>query len=315
MNLEERLKSYQWVQTIRSWGKGVVLPGFNGVSIYDALNLFFRALFLGALPQRAASIAFSFFLAIFPTILFFFTVIPYLPIKNLSEKVLNLLAETVPPSIYTLIADLVTDITSRTHFGLLSFGFIIAFLFATNGFKAIISAFNTSVMVQEARTFWQIQWISLVLLGIVSFTVILAIGLLTFYQFFLNYFHDQGIIEKEWVYYLIVVGNWLIQVALIYFTFSFIYFFAPHSGESRYRLFSSGATFATVLFLISYLLFNYYATNFARYNALYGSIGTLILFMLWLYFISFILLIGFELNASIKAGKVKLQKTGINLEF
>ena len=313
MTIKDRLKSFSWVQTLQSWGQRVVLPGFNGVSIYDAMYLFVRALFFGALPQRAASIAFSFFLAIFPTILFFFTIIPYLPIEDLNSKVLNLLAETVPPTVYTLIADLVTDITTRSHFGLLSFGFIMAFIFATNGFKAIISAFNTSIMVHEARSFWQIQWISLVLLGIVSFTVVIAIGLMTFYQFFLDYFHEQGFLHKEWIYYLIAIGNWVIQVALIYFTFSFIYFFAPHSSKSRYKLFSSGSTFATILFMISYLLFNYYANNFARYNALYGSIGTLILFMLWLYFVSYILLIGFELNASIKAGKLKLQKMGINL--
>lgn len=310
---EDRLKEKRWVRILRLWGKSVVLPGFNGVSIYDAMNLFVRALFFGALPQRAASIAFSFFLAIFPTILFFFTAIPYLPVKNLNEKVLNLLHETIPPSLYTLIADLVNDITSRSHFELLSFGFIMAFIFATNGFKAIISAFNTSVMVREGRTFWQIQWISLVLLVIVTVTVVLAVSVMTFYQFFLQYFHTHGYIKSDWIYNLIVIGNWIIQTALIYFTFSFIYFFAPHSGKARYRLFSSGATFATLLFMVSYLVFNYYAANFARYNALYGSIGTLILFMLWLYFDSFILLLGFELNASIKEGKLKLGKTGINL--
>lgn len=312
-NWEDKIKELRWVRILQLWGKSVVLPGFSGVSIYDAMNLFVRALFFGALPQRAASIAFSFFLAIFPTILFFFTVIPYLPIKNLNEKVLNLLSETIPPSIFSLIAELVTDITSRSHFGLLSFGFVMAFIFATNGFKAIIGAFNTSIMVKEVRNFWQVQWISLVLLGIVSFTVIIAIGLMTFYQFFLNFFYNHGYIHSSLIYNLIVVGNWIIQVAIIYFTFSFIYFFAPYSGASRYRLFSSGATFATLLFMISYLLFNYYAANFAQYNALYGSIGTLILFMLWLYFIAFILLLGFELNASIKAGNLKLNKTGINL--
>ncbi len=313
-DLVSRLKNHPMVQTATDWGKRVVLPGFNGVSIYDAMYLFFKALFFGALPQRAASIAFSFFLAIFPTILFFFTVIPYLPIKNLNDKVLNLLSETVPPSVYTLIADLVTDITSRSHFGLLSFGFIMAFIFATNGFKAIISAFNTSVMVKEGRNFWQIQWISLVLLGIVSFTLIITIAIMTFYQFFLNFFYQHGYIRSEWVYNLIVVGNWVMQVALIYFTFSFIYYFAPQTDGTRYRLFSSGSTFATLLFMASYLLFNYYANNFARYNALYGSIGTLILFMLWLYFIAFILLIGFELNASIKQGKLQINKIGINFK-
>ena len=307
-SLEDKIKSWRWVRILKVWTLRIVLPGFEGVPLYTAMNMFVRALFLGALTQRAAAIAFSFFLAIFPTILFFFTLIPYLPVEELDVKVLHLLSETVPPSVYELIESLVTDIVGRSHFGLLSFGFILAFIFATNGFKAIIGAFNTSIHIKEGRTFWQMQWISLVLLVIVSVFTILAIALMTFYQIFLNYFIELGYLQSNWVYYLIVAGNWIIQIALIYFTFSFIYFSAPHSKGARYRLFSAGATFATLLFIISYLLFNYYAVNFARYNALYGSIGTLILLMLWIYFIAFILLIGFELNASIKQGKVGVLK-------
>jgi len=102
-----------------------------------------------------------------------------------------------------------------------------------------------------------------------------------------------------------VTGNWIFQIALIYFIFSFIFYFGPRTSGERYKFFSAGSTFATLLFVLFYFLFNYYAVNFARYNALYGSIGTLILFMLWIYFNAFILLIGFELNASIKTKKIK----------
>jgi membrane protein len=307
-NLENKIKNLRWVRIIRLWAKQIVLPGFEGVSLYSALRLFFKGLFLGALPQRAAAIAYSFFLAIFPSILFFFTLIPYLPVDNLNEKVIKLLSDTLPPAIYDLIIGLVNDIVSRSHFGLLSFGFILAFLFATNGFKAIIGAFNTSVNVKERRNFWQIQWISLVLLVIVSIITVVAIALMTFYQVFLNYFIELGYIKTNWVYYLIVAGNWIIQLSLIYFIFSFIYYFAPHTKGTRYKIFSAGATFATLLFIISFLLFDYYAANFARYNALYGSIGTIILLMLWIYFVAFVLLIGFELNASIKSGKIEIEK-------
>jgi len=303
-SLEDRIKSWRWVRLLKIWALKIVIPGFEGVPLYTAMNMFVRALFFGALTQRAAAIAFSFFLAIFPSILFFFTLIPYLPVHELDVKVLQLLSETIPPSVFELIKSLVTDIVGRSHFGLLSFGFILALIFATNGFKAIIGAFNTSIHIKEGRTFWQMQWISLVLLIIVSLITIIAIALMTFYQFFLNYFIEMGYLYDNWVYYLILVGNWIIQIALIYFTFSFIYFSAPHGKGMRYKVFSAGATFATLLFILSYLLFNYYAANFARYNALYGSIGTLILLMLWIYFIAFILLIGFELNASIKQGKL-----------
>ncbi len=304
-SLEEKIKNIRFVRLLRVWAMRIVLPGFEGVPLYSALNMFFRALFFGALPQRAAAIAFSFFLAIFPTILFFFTLIPYLPVENLDAKVMNLLSGTLPPSVFDLVNNLVRDIVGRTHFGLLSFGFILAFIFATNGFKAIIGAFNTSIQIKDGRTFWQMQWISLVLLIIVSVITVIAIALMTFYQIFINYFADWGYIKSDWLYYLVIAGNWIIQIALIYFTFSFIFYFAPHTKGMRYKIFSAGATFSTLLFVVSYLLFNYYAANFARYNALYGSIGTLILFMLWIYFVAFVVLIGFELNAAIKQGKLK----------
>lgn len=303
---EEKIKSWRWVRLLRLWGQKIVLPGFEGVSLYSALNMFVRALFYGSLSQRAAAIAFSFFLAIFPLILFAFTLIPYLPFEHLDIKVLHLLSDTVPPAVFDLIKNLVTDIVERSQFGLLSFGFILAFFFATNGFKAIIGAFNTSIHIKEGRNFWQMQWISLVLLIITTIFTVLAIALMTFYQVFLNYFIELGYLQSNWVYYLIIAGNWIIQIALIYFTFSLIYFFAPHTKGTRYKIFSAGASFATLLFIISFLLFNYYAANFARYNALYGSIGTLILLMLWIYFSAFVLLIGFELNASIKSGKMKV---------
>ena len=303
--IEEKIKSCKWVRIARQKAKLIILPGFEGVPLYDAIDLFVRGLFFGSLPQRASAIAFSFFLAIFPTILFFFTLIPFLGIKNLKEDVLSLISDTIPPSIYELIINLVKDIIERSQFGLLSFGFITAFIFATNGFQSIISAFNTSIHVKETRSFWQIQWISLVLLVLVSSIVIVAIGLIAFYEFFLNYFVDLGILNMNWVYYLIIVGHWIIQIALILFTFSFIIYSAPHNKGSKYRLFSAGSIFSTILFIISYLIFNYYALNFARYNALYGSIGTLILFMLWIYFNAFVLLIGFELNVAIKSGIVK----------
>lgn len=305
MNFEELLKSWKWVQWLRLKGKQIVVPGFEGVSLYDSMNLFVRALFFGAISQRASSIAFSFFLALFPTILFFFTLIPYLPIENLNVKVLDLIHQTLPPSLYDLIYNLVTDITTRSHFGLLSFGFILAFIFATNGFKSIIAAFNTSVNISETRNFWQIQWISLTLLILVSFSTVFAIATLSFYEFFLSYFLDHGYLQDNWSYYLIVAGNWIIIISLVYVSFSYIFFFAPRSEGLKYRLFSAGSTFSTVLFIFSYLIFNYYVSNFARYNALYGSIGTLILLMLWIYFVAIILLVGFELNAAIKTGKIR----------
>ncbi len=301
--LTQRLKKKLWFQKLESWLKIIVLPGFEGVPLYDAMDMFFDVMMRGYLAQRASAIAYNFFLAIFPTILFFFTLIPYIPIHNFQYNLLEMMEKAVPPAIYEFLFSTINDIITKPHTGLLSFGFILTLFFASNGFKSIISAFNTSILATETRTYWQIQWLSMVLILIVSILTMVTIGLIVFAQYFANYLIEYGWMKQDFVFYAMLIGNYIILLALIYFIFSFIYFLAPASKTQKYKFFSAGSSFSTLLFVGSYYIFNYYVENFARYNALYGSIGTLILLMLYIYFNAYILLIGYELNVSIKAGK------------
>jgi len=280
--------------------KRIVLPGFDGIPLFTVLAFFIRSLAKGALSQRAAAISFNFFLALFPAVLFFFTLIPYIPIDNFQLTLMKLIQDTVPDATFQTIDSTVYEILVLPHDGVMSLGFIMALIFATNGFKSIITAFETSYYKEEERPFIKMQLVAILLLIISSVVTIITIGLISFNQLFLDFLIDNNFVNNDrFYYYLFYSTNIILQVLMVFFVVSFIYYFAP-KHRKQYRFISAGSTFATILYFLTFYGFNEYITHFSKYNVLYGSIGTLIIILMWIYINSFILLIGFELNSSIK---------------
>lgn len=282
--------------------KKIILPGFEKVPLYDVTVFFYNGLKKGDLNTRAAALAFNSFLAIFPAIIFFFTLIPYIPIHNFQDSLLNLMREFIPRQTYEAVQGTLFDIIKRPRGGLLSLGFFLAMYFATNSVNSLIDAFNRTYYTIEARTAFRQRVLSIFLVFVLSFLVILAIILITFGPIVLNWVEEIGLLTDWLTLQLIGAAKWIIIVALLFFAFSVLYYFAP-TGKHRYRFITAGSTLATVLFIATSVGFNYYVNNFASYNTLYGSIGTLIVFMLWLYFNSMIILIGWELNSSISVAR------------
>ncbi|MFH1004031.1 MAG: YihY/virulence factor BrkB family protein [Bacteroidota bacterium] len=278
------------------------LPGFKQMPMYDVAEFFVKGMQKGVLTERASSLTFSFFLAFFPSVIFLFSLIPYIPIENFQEQILGLLKEFMPHDAYSAVSETIEDIVRNQHGGALSFGFLAALYFYTNGFNALISSFNSSYHVVEIRSSLMQRLISLLLVIISTVLIIIAISLLIGSEVVLNY-----LIEKEQLtFYLIQIGRWLIVFTLCFCMISFIYYLAP-SRKIKWGFVSAGSIFATVFSILTSLLFAYYVNHFGKYNKLYGSIGTLIVILLWIYFNSLILLLGFELNASIhraKQGKI-----------
>jgi len=280
--------------------KRVVLPGFDGIPLYNVLVFFFRSIAKGALTQRAAAISFNFFLALFPAILFFFTLIPYIPIENFQATLMMLIEDTVPSAAYQTVENTLTEIILRPHEGLMSLGFFMALFFATNGFKSIMTAFETSYYNKEQRAYIKTQFVAIFLLMITVTVTIITIGLITFNRVFLDFLIQYSFLKNDqFYYYLIYNVNVLLQVLMVFFSVSFIYYYAP-INRKQYRFISAGSTFATVLYFFTFIAFDEYITHFSKYNVLYGSIGTLIIILMWIYVNAIVLLIGFELNASIK---------------
>lgn len=277
----------------------VVLPGFGRMPLYDVLSFFFRGLFKGSLTTRASSVAFHFFLALFPFIIFLFTLIPYIPIANFQDTLLDLFEDVIPPDTYDMVESTIFDIVKRQHTGLLSLSFVLTFFFSTNGVSAIMDGFNATWHAIETKTWWQQRLAAMFIMTSLSVLVIIAIALITTGGTFINWLIEMELIRGDLTIVTLLIMKWLIIIILTFLSVSLLYYYAP-AERRTYRFLSPGSILATALLIIGTLGFNFYIVNFSRYNALYGSIGTLIVFMLWIFFNAFILLIGFELNASIK---------------
>lgn len=278
--------------------KSVTLPGFDDVPLYDVAIFFWKAIYDGAITTRASAIAFSFFLALFPAIIFLFTLIPYIPVENFQIELFELIKNVMPTDAFSTFQETVNDIINRKRGDLLSLGFFMALIFSTNGIASLISAFDATIHDYQRRNWLNQRFISLVLLAIQVVLVTTGVTLITSGQWVLNYLVEHHILQMNLTYYLIWTGKWLVTVAIFFFSISFIYYYAP-GKRSRWRFISAGSSLASVLCLITSLGFSFYINNFGQYNKLYGSIGTILVVLLWLYFNAIALLIGFELNASI----------------
>ncbi|MCF8334749.1 MAG: YihY/virulence factor BrkB family protein [Bacteroidales bacterium] len=300
MNLDIRKKVAKspWAQNLKVTSQKIMLPGFEGMALYDLIAFFVKGLVHGAIDQRAKSLAFSFLLALFPAILFFFTIIPYIPVEDFQSTLMNTIRQFMPPNTWAAAEDTITDIVVRKSGGWLSLSFIFALTFATNGIDAMMKAFNKTYHTIETRSFVKQRLVALLLVFLISLIVITAVVLIIVGSDVLAYLLDRGWIEDKITYYTIEMAKWLIIIAMIFFTVSSIYYLAP-ARRQHFRFFSPGSIFATALFLITTLGFDVYINNFSRFNTLYGSIGSLVIIMIWIYLNSLILLLGFELNASI----------------
>lgn len=285
-------------ESVISKAKRVTFPGLDGMAVYDVMVFFWRSIVDGALTTRASAIAFSFFVALFPAIIFLFTLIPYIPIANFQDELFLLMRDMVPEGAFSAIEETVKDILTRQRGGLLSLGFFMALIFSTNGFASIMTAFDASLHSFERRTWVGQRLIALLLLAIMSVLLTITIALITSGQSFINYLVSRDILKDHFTIYALTVGKWIVILLLIFIANSFLYWLAP-AKRTKWRFISAGGTLSTVLSIATFLGFSYYINHFGQYNKLYGSIGTLLVILLLMYLMSMILLIGFELNASI----------------
>ncbi len=297
---------------IKNYLLRVTFPGFKHMSIFEVGQFLVKGLGNGALSTRAASIAFKMFLAIFPAILFFFTLIPYIPIDHFDVVLLDFFADMMPKEAFITIKDTIEDVAIHKRGGLLSIGFISALYFATNGVASVISAFNNTTLTIESRSWFRQQLISIMLVLIISVLMTVAITVTTFSGVAIDFMLEHSYIAVD-SSYLLFIAKWLIIVALFYFIIAFVYYFAP-AKKNNWRFFSIGSILATGLTILISVGFSFYINNFGQYNKLYGSIGTLIVILMWMYWNSMVLLIGYELNVSIKNAEMRTSEDENHIE-
>ncbi len=274
---------------------------FKNLNFYNIFIFFWKGLVNGSLSTRASSLAFNFFLAFFPSIIVVFTLIPYIPINDLEKTLIEIIADILPPNTNKITFNAINDIVHNPNGELLSLGFLIALYFSTNGINSLIEAFNSSYHINESRSMLKQKILSFILTFIIGTILMIAILLIIFTKIIINYLVKIKLITSLSIKY-ILFGKWIIIISMLFFGITLLFNLGPAIKE-KWKIITPGALISTFLIIITSIGFNYYIDNFSNYNKIYGSIGTLIILLLWIYINAIILLIGFELNVSILNAK------------
>ncbi|MFZ4613539.1 MAG: YihY/virulence factor BrkB family protein [Bacteroidia bacterium] len=284
---------------IKSVLSRIFVPGFEKINLYEILVFFFKGVINYDITTQASSLAFKFFLAIFPGLIFLITLIPYVPIQNFQNQLLEILKDFLPGGAFEALEETLNDLIKNQNGSLLSFGFLFALFLATDGIHAMINAFNSSDHKEETRSMIKIRLISILLVFIITLLLIVSIGLIVFSGVIINFLKSNSIIYDELLVWALIIGKWIITLGMFFTSISFIFWLGP-DRKHKFRFVSAGSTFTTFFSIFISLVFAYYVDNFGNYNKLYGSIGTVMVVMLWMYFNSIGLLLGYQLNASLK---------------
>lgn len=307
-NIWDKLLNLPILKQLVRWSKRYALPGLGGVPIYNILVFIYRETYQDNITTRANSIAFSLFLAIFPAIIAIFTLLPLMPFTaNYVELASNTLNDVLPKDAHDYLIGMITDITSVNREGLFSFGFVLAVFFASSGMLTLMAGFDKSyAQVYRSRSYIRKRLVAIGLMVILAllllFSVVLVIvGNVIIDKLTNNY--DLGLATD------ILLGGfrWFLALLFIYLSISIIYRYGP-SMYKRTAFINPGAILATLLSFMTSIGFSYFVNNFGRYNQIYGSIGALIVIMIWLQLNAFVLLIGYELNASIAVNRAQLME-------
>lgn len=301
--LRRYLLSIPFVFRIIDWAQKRTFPGFDGVPLYDALYFVYKESLKDDISTRANSMAFSFFLALFPGIIFLFSLLPLLPFTaDYAVMLQGSLESVLPEQAKSWLFDTINDLISIPRGGVLSLGVILTLIFSSNGIIAMLRGFEKSYPTTFVeRNFVIRRFVALQLTIMIFFLMIISLVMIILGELLLNPLVD--FVNLDLVSKLIFSGlRWLTVILLIYSVVSSIYRYGP-SMKQKFKFVSPGASIATLLIMISSIAFSFFVNNFGRYNEIYGSIGALIIILIWIQFNCYILLIGFELNASIAVNR------------
>ena len=291
------------VQKSRRWYP----PGFQGISLYAVLKSIFKKFDVPHLTERAAAISYNFIMSVPPTCLFLFTLIPNLPFiskRSLKFQLHNLIRDIIPSRTYNSgLIDFVDTFIDGSKIGLISFTFILSLFFASSGVIGLMRSFNKDYVgfekIKGLKKRWEAIKLTLMLFG-------LLLGCLILLLMQRNILRWLGIQNVE-VRNLILYGKWIFILGLIFYSFAFIYRYAP-STTKRWKLVSPGAVIATFLSILITIAFTFFVDQFGRYNLLYGSLGTVMVVMIMIFLNSLAVLIGFEFNLTIHTLKTEAER-------
>lgn len=310
-DIERYINEHPAVIGLIGWAKKRSFPGFFKVPLWDVLVFLYNEIQRDDLFVRANAVAFSLFLSIFPSLIALFTLFPlfyglilqHVPgMENFDLYLETEIKSLVPGDAGNAIVEFIQDITTNPRFTLLSFGFIFAIYFASNGMLALLRGFEkTYTSTFRRRSVIRKQGVAVGLLFLVALLLLFSVIFLILGNLIIEWFVDWSNMDRVGAG-LIYLTRWVVIVMVVYVGISAIYRFGA-ATILRFKWFSPGATLATIISILTSVAFSFYVDQFNTYNKLYGSIGTIIALMLWIQLNVLVLLIGFELNASIAVNR------------
>ncbi|GAB2535365.1 YihY/virulence factor BrkB family protein [Spirosoma aerophilum] len=294
----DKLSNVQVVKRTRIWLKEHQ-PFNSRISWYDFLSKMLAQITDNNTSERAASVAYSLILAVFPTIIFFFTLIPYVSfIPNLEDQIMGFFQRVLPGNTFSAVDTTIRDIINRPRSSVLSFGFLLALYSATSGLVALMQAFNSSYQFDERRGFFKVRLVAVGLTFTLAFALILAVVVLIIGGIISDFLLRFGLLNNALFINLLALGRYIVVFAVFVGAVSIIYRYGP-DVKMKWVFITPGSVTASLLIVLTTLGFSYYVSNFGSYNKVYGSIGTLIALMIWINLISLLLILGFEMNVAL----------------
>lgn len=305
IEIEDKLLKIPVIRQLVLLGQKIKLPWLHGLSLYDLLELYVIGIVEGAVSYRATAIAFSFFMALFPFALFILNLIPYIPLQGFQDDFMDFVHQSLPPTTFDAVSKIINDILHNSHSGLLSTGFFMAIFLMANGVNAILGGFENSHHITIKRKYFRQYFIALALSIILSLILIITVAAIVAFEVLLQKTKIQDVLSEDIP--LIQMGRYVFVIVMVLITTSILFKFGTKQERKR-SFISIGSVFTTILTIITSYFFGIWVLKFSKYNELYGSIGTLLIVMFFIWINSMILLLGFELNATISRLKHKHEK-------
>lgn len=297
IELVEKIRESKLAALLRK----IPFPGSGGVPLTEVIKVFYLQMTKQSVGQRAGSIAFSFFLALFPGLIFVFTLIPYIPIPNLAYEVRHLMEKFLPESAFQMLWGTIEDIIVVKRGNLLSIGIIMAIYFSSNGINSLLSALK-----KDLPRHWLMKYgLAIFLTLVIALMIIFAVSVQIIGEVIIGYFSDSFFFSANTLIPFVWSFKLIITLITSITTISLIYYYGSTKCE-RFGFISPGAFLSTLMIGVISYGFGIYVENFNSYNKFYGSLGALIALMIWLNFSALSLISGYELNQSIFKAKNKL---------
>jgi len=296
------------VHFLQKFAHRIILPGFNGASLYVVSKYFIREMKVLNLQERAAAVTYNFLMAMPPTFLLLFSILPYLQFRNVEPTILNLVNLLSPnQNIYNNVHGVLVDFMAKQHHDVLSYGVILVLFFSSNGIMGLMRSFDKSLSLYVKRTGLERRWRAVGLTLVLLTIIIIGLAVLIMQSRDLNpYIHKIFHSIKA-----VKMVSFLILALLVFLAISVIYTFGP-SLTHKFRFVSTGSVLATIASVAATSIFFFLVNHFLNYNKLYGSIGTLIAFMVWVWINTLIILMGYLLNVSILLSELSYGDTEID---